>query len=221
MSHPQMNSNPTQSSLDRQAGKYQIDEQRENILAAAEMLFLRDGLENTSMIDIARQAGITRATLYRYFPNRDEIAVEIQIRMMEKIRSMLPDDPQQPTLESQRQRAQLKIRNFTKLRHAYRYIGMFDKIYLDNAPGSELAQWTKAQLVLGGFKGRGSALQPAQPEIPKELGVILSTITWFLEKLALRGELTWSDPAISLEEHLAFFEDMMMRSFDLLEDKTE
>ena len=216
-----MKTNSTQSTIDRQTGKYQIDEQRENILQAAETLFLRDGIENTTMIDIAKQAGITRATLYRYFPNRDEIAVVIQIQMIGKIRSTLPEDPQQLTLESQRRWSQQVIRNFAKLRHAYRYLGMFDKIYLDNAPGSDLAQWTKSQLVLGGFSKRESALQPDQPELPKELGVILSTITWFLEKLALRGELTWSDPSISLEEHLAFFENMIMRSFDLLEDKKE
>ena len=221
MSHTQMKPNPTQSSIDRQAGKFQIDEQRENILCAAETLFLQDGMENTSMIDIAKQAGITRATLYRYFSNRDEIAVEIQLRMIKKIRSILPEDAEQPTLESQRQRAQLVIRNFAKLREPYRYIGMFDKIYLDNAQDSSLTQWTKAQLALTGFKRHRSTRQPDQPRLPGELGVILNTITWFLEKLALRGELTWSDPSVPLETHLAFFENMIMRSFDLLEENNE
>lgn len=212
---------PTQSSLDRQAGKYQVDDQRKAILDAAETLFLRAGLENTRMVDIARQAKITRATLYRYFANRDEIAVLIQIRMMEKIRSVLPDEALQPTLASQRLRAQLIIRNFPQLRDAFRYIGMFDKIYLDIDPGSPLARWTKEQLALGGFGGRASAGRPSPPALPQELGVILSVITWFLEKLALRGELTWSDPAVPLEEHLAFFESMIMRSFDELENKPE
>ena len=55
VSYP-MKTNPTQSSIDRQSGKFQVDEQRENILKAAETLFLHNGLENTSMIDIARQA---------------------------------------------------------------------------------------------------------------------------------------------------------------------
>ena len=214
-----MKTNPTQSSIDRQSGKFQVDEQRENILKAAETLFLHNGLENASMIDIARQAGITRATLYRYFSNRDEIAVQIQIRMMKKIRAVLPDEGQPATLERHRRRAQQVIRNFDRLRDAYRYIGMFDRIYLDNDPESALAQWTKAQLILGGFGNRGTGPVPNHPAAWKELGVILSTITWFLEKLAMRGELTWSDPTVSLEEHLKFFEEMIMRSFDLLEEK--
>ncbi len=210
--HFQMKTNPTQSSIDRQSGKFQVDEQRENILKAAEMLFLHNGLENASMIHIARQAGITRATLYRYFSNRDEIAVEIQIRMMQKIRAVLPDEGPPATLERHRMRAQQVIRNFDRLRDAYRYIGMFDKIYLDNAPENTLAQWTKAQLISGGFGDRKPET-PGQPAAWKELGVILSTITWFLEKLALRGELTWSDPSVPLEEHLRFFEEMIMRAF--------
>jgi AcrR family transcriptional regulator len=213
-----MKSNPTQSSIDRQSGKYQVDEQRENILQAAETLFLQNGLENTSMIDITRQAGITRATLYRYFQNRDEIAVQIQMRMMGKIQAVLPGEGLPSTLEEHRQGAQQVIRNFDRLRDAYRYIGMFDRIYLDNTPDNALAQWTKARLVAGGFDDRGTET-PGQPLPWKELGVILSTITWFLEKLALRGELTWSDPGVPLEEHLQFFEEMIMRSFDQLEEK--
>lgn len=215
-----MNTKQPQSTIDRQAGKYQLDEQRVNILNAAEALFLQAGLENTSMIDIAKQAGITRATLYRYFSNRDEIAVEIQLRMIEKIRTVLPDTPLPDTLESHRRRAQAIIRSFMQLRDAYRFIGMFDKIYLDNAADNAQVQWTKAQLMASGFASRKGE-NPDSPAAWKELGVILSTITWFLEKLALRGELTWSDPAIPLEEHLKFFEEMIMRSFDELEAKTK
>jgi AcrR family transcriptional regulator len=217
-----MITNPTQSALDRQAGKYQLDEQRENILQAAQTLFLQAGLENTSMIDIASQAGITRATLYRYFANRDVIAVEIQMRMMGKIRAVLPEEAQPLTLESHRRWAQAIIRSFEQLRDAYRYIGMFDKVYLDNASESALAQWTKTQLISGGFGGGRPAIQaPGYSDQPKELGVILSTITWFLEKLALRGELTWSDPTIPLEQHLQFFEGMIMRAFDQLEQQDQ
>ena len=73
---------PTRSKLDtaRQNGAHQVDEQRSSILDAAEALFLQNGLDSTRMIDIAAQAGITKVTLYRYFPNRDVIALEIHAR---------------------------------------------------------------------------------------------------------------------------------------------
>ena len=73
----------------RQNGRHQVDEQRSSILDAAEALFLQNGLESTRMIDIAAQAGITKVTLYRYFPNRDVIALAIHARMMEKIVALI------------------------------------------------------------------------------------------------------------------------------------
>ena len=38
------------------------------------------------------------------------------------------------------------IRNFDLLRDAYRYMGMFDKLYLDTS-NAALTQWTKHQLI--------------------------------------------------------------------------
>ena len=55
----------------------------------------------------------------------------------------------------------------------------------------------------------------------EEITVIMNTVIWFLEKLALRGELTWSNKEIPLEEHLRIFEDMITGYFDrLIEART-
>jgi AcrR family transcriptional regulator len=43
------------------------------ILDAAGELFLERGVNRTGMTEIARAAGCSRATLYRYFPNRDDL----------------------------------------------------------------------------------------------------------------------------------------------------
>ena len=45
----------------------------EKILDAAEDLFTRHGPESVGMNDIAKAAGCSRATLYRYFENRDAL----------------------------------------------------------------------------------------------------------------------------------------------------
>lgn len=47
---------------------------RENILRASEKLFMEKGIENTSMDDIAAESGYSKATLYVYFKNKEEIA---------------------------------------------------------------------------------------------------------------------------------------------------
>ncbi|MBE0699508.1 MAG: TetR/AcrR family transcriptional regulator [Anaerolineaceae bacterium] len=211
-----MPTSSSKSEANRRTGKHQVDQQRTAILDAAELRFLQNGLENTSMIDIAIQACISRVTLYRYFANRDEIALEIQVRMLNKINTLVTPPDQEFSLTSQKLRAQSIIANFGLLREAYRYIGMFDKIYLDNAPDTALTQWTKEQLTAWDW-GR-PALGAGLRNLPhaNQLHVILNTITWFLEKLALRGELTWSDKDVPLEEDLRIFEEMIVTYFDRL-----
>jgi hypothetical protein len=44
--------------------------------------------------------------------------------------------------------------------------------------------------------------------------MVMNTVAWFLEKLALRGELTWSNQSIPLEEHLKLFEEMIIGYID-------
>jgi hypothetical protein len=139
--------------------------------------------------------------------------------MLNKISSLVPSGEDYLSLDHQRRRAQSMIRNFIALRDAFRYIGMFDKVYLDNLPDTALTQWTKDQLTSLNWS------QTRLPDVVREnpqgnqLAVVMNTITWFLEKLALRGELTWSDKEIPLEEHLKVFEDMMMGYFDRLEEE--
>ncbi len=212
-----MNTPESKSAQERKIGKHQVDEQQATILEAAEQLFLQKGIENTSIGDIARQAGITRVTLYRYFANRDEIAVKIQARMFRKINSLLPTEEPPSSIEDYRQRVQIILRNFSQLREAYRYIGLFDKFYLDQAADSDLAQWTLAQIRAGIRDESGKEPSFAHPHpYHHEMTVIFSTITWFLEKLALRGELTWSDQDIPLEQHLQVFEAMVTGYLDRL-----
>ncbi|MFI6363143.1 TetR/AcrR family transcriptional regulator [Nocardia sp. NPDC050630] len=47
----------------------------EQILDAAAQLFVERGVTNTGMGDVAKAAGCSRATLYRYFPNRQALRI--------------------------------------------------------------------------------------------------------------------------------------------------
>jgi AcrR family transcriptional regulator len=207
---------PSQSANNRVSGKFQSNEQRDAILDAAETLFLDSGIEKTTMIEIARRAGITRVTLYRYFANRDEVAVAVHLRLMKKDAQIEAFDPQDHSLEGYQRRVQAMIRNFPQLRDRYRYTGMFDQIYLDSPRDAALTQWTFHQLLSTGFLPRPAQMASEAAPFSDEINVIMSTVVWFLEKLALRGELTWSNQDVPLEEHLRKFEDMIMGYFDRL-----
>jgi AcrR family transcriptional regulator len=58
--------------------------QRRIILEAARKLFIRDGIERVGIADIAAEAGLTRATLYQYFANKEDIAWAIAQSVFEQ-----------------------------------------------------------------------------------------------------------------------------------------
>src|SRR3984957_13155248 len=57
---------------------------RERILEAAKEAFTRSGA-NTSLDDIAKQAGVGPGTLYRHFPTRDELLEAVYRTEVEKL----------------------------------------------------------------------------------------------------------------------------------------
>jgi AcrR family transcriptional regulator len=60
------------------------ENQRERILEAAEMLFIRDGIDRVSISQIAGAARISRKTMYQYFTDRREIAWAIFQKLIEQ-----------------------------------------------------------------------------------------------------------------------------------------
>lgn len=58
---------------------------RENIASAAQLLFMEKGMEATSMDEIAKVAGYSKATLYVYFENKEEIIGILVLESMKKL----------------------------------------------------------------------------------------------------------------------------------------
>ena len=58
---------------------------RENIVSAASTLFMEKGIAATSMDDIAKAAGYSKATLYVYFENKEEIVSILVLHSMKKL----------------------------------------------------------------------------------------------------------------------------------------
>ena len=58
---------------------------RENIASAASTLFMAKGIDATSMDDIAKAAGYSKATLYVYFENKEEIVGILVLESMKKL----------------------------------------------------------------------------------------------------------------------------------------
>lgn len=68
----------------------------EQVLDGARTVFLRDGFERASVDDIARAAGVSKATLYAYFPDKRLLFMEIAKaecrRQADEAEAMITDD---------------------------------------------------------------------------------------------------------------------------------
>ena len=53
------------------------EENRRRILGAARRCFARDGFHQTSMPDIAKEAGLSTGAFYRYYPSKDDVVLEV------------------------------------------------------------------------------------------------------------------------------------------------
>lgn len=56
----------------------------DQVVAGAREVFLRDGFEGASVDDIARAAGVSKATLYSYFPDKKLLFMEVATAQCEK-----------------------------------------------------------------------------------------------------------------------------------------
>jgi TetR/AcrR family transcriptional repressor of mexJK operon len=72
---------------------------RDQILDGARRVFLRDGFAGASTDDIAAEAGVSKRTLYAYYPSKEDLFVEVlsrltlenpQIRALESMEGMSP-----------------------------------------------------------------------------------------------------------------------------------
>lgn len=70
---------------------------RDRLLDAAETCFGQFGLAKTTIEDVAKEASVSRATVYRYFSGRDEVVSGVILRAteryLEKIRSRVEAQP--------------------------------------------------------------------------------------------------------------------------------
>ena len=57
----------------------------QHIVSAAQRLFLKLGLDSVQMQDVANEAEVGIATVFRYFPKKDKLIVAVAIQNLERI----------------------------------------------------------------------------------------------------------------------------------------
>lgn len=75
----------------RRSGRPRSQKARAAILAAAAGLIAERGLRGISMDAVAEQAGVSKATIYRWWPSKGSLALEIFLDEVVKSQRPLPD----------------------------------------------------------------------------------------------------------------------------------
>jgi AcrR family transcriptional regulator len=77
-----------------------VDERRGQLLELTTDLFTRHSYAELSMADIAREAGISKALLYHYFPSKQELFVATLQAAAEEVARRTEPDPDLPPAEA-------------------------------------------------------------------------------------------------------------------------
>lgn len=76
-------------------------DKKERIIAAAQEVFLAQGIDNTKVSDIVKLAGIAQGTFYLYFPTKAAVMPEIAKQVIVEILAYLQQQTKQSTSAEQ------------------------------------------------------------------------------------------------------------------------
>ena len=182
------------------------ERQRTYIIAIAEKLFHRDGIESVTIADIADAATVTRATIYRYFANRLEIAWAVQKQYLDLFHESLPIEVNNELLSAvQRMQVVLTAHRdyFFLFPIRAQYFVQFDTVYANSKDSEQILELNRSEyldediwmgLVRLGISD-GSLLNYLEPAT---ISAMLNTMIRGLErKLTMSSETYESEVACS------------------------
>lgn len=168
--------------------KLLMEERKKEVIDTAKKLFLEKGLNNVTMNDIMNEAGLSKATMYRYYDSIHPIAFEVEYEMMQEIFSDLKliDITNRNGGEAIKEILLTMVDRFIYHIKAYRYISMFDFLYADQYPNDNLSQeYNKVIQSIIDANMSGERVKEQYAEALTYVSVIFA----YLQKLAHRKEI--------------------------------
>lgn len=108
---------------------------RQRILKASRQLFSATGYDETTMEDVAERAGVSKATLYNYFPSKDSLLMGIAEAELEDVRQLIAGALQDEPSGVEK----LRLALLTFVMDSINYVPLSRKItYLNSQEGSGL-----------------------------------------------------------------------------------
>jgi AcrR family transcriptional regulator len=167
------------------------DAQREAILQQAAALFARHGYPATSMNQVAEACGLSKATLYHYYRDKDAMLVAIAEGHVTRLKALVDDVATQGLAPEARLRTLIHriVGEYADAQNAHRVLTE-DVRFLQDADRARVLDMERA--VVAGFAQAVGALQPAlaQAALAKPVTMLLfGMINWMFTWVRPDGEL--------------------------------
>lgn len=94
----------------------QLEDKRELLLDASERAFCRLGYARTTMAALAQEAGVTRPTVYSYFPSKDEVFLALADRVRREFLALQEQAVSESPVETIRAALHAYLETFTRHR---------------------------------------------------------------------------------------------------------
>jgi AcrR family transcriptional regulator len=156
------------------------EETRERIVDAALTLFREKGFDETTMRDIAADAGVATGAAYYYFRSKEELVMAFYARTAEEARTLLPPAIERSKDLRKRLRAVIDMKFEQFAQHRRLLVGIV-RIGIDPLhPLSPFGRETQPMRdeSIGTFR---TALEGSTSRIPKDLHDDLPTLLWMYQ----------------------------------------
>mgnify|MGYP000844601355 CR=1 FL=1 len=118
---------------------------RKRILKASRRLFSQKGYEETMMEDIAKKAGVSKATIYNYFPNKESLLIGTADEVLERVEHLVKSEL--TDCRNSEQKLRLALGEFVS--SSVEYLGLSRRItYLNSCKDSVLCSTRKKMVAL-------------------------------------------------------------------------
>jgi AcrR family transcriptional regulator len=164
------------------------------LLAAAEQLFLARGIEDVSIDDITREAGVAKGSFYRYFPSKDAL-----------VRALLADARERVVSAFERAEEQLlKATSTSEMNKVYLRLGRELLVVLLGAPNV-------TRLYLQESRAPGVNARAAVRELEREVATLSLRVT---EAAFAHGLIRETPPQISTLAVIGAAEKLLTAYFE-------
>ena len=187
-----------------------LERRKQLIITAAEKVFLEKDLPHATIKDIAKEAGVSRPTVYKYFKSIDELAFEVEMRALASIYAMLQDCAagEGTALERLDRFFGACIDSISTNTEHIRFSSLFDHHFQKAYPNPDLearyAAFLRQYNILENLIEQGIQDGSLRRDLPVHNSALLlgNLLLAFLQRMAQRGEILAREQNIDPLEQL-------------------